>query len=46
MKEFGVVYAVERILKDGSNFIKIRDIAEAMGYDVKSKGNIAVLIRK
>jgi hypothetical protein len=27
MEGFGVVYAVERILKDGSNFIKIRDIA-------------------
>ncbi len=37
---------VERILKDGSNFIKIRDIAESLGYDIESKGNIAVLKKR
>ncbi|MCI8342547.1 MAG: N-acetylmuramoyl-L-alanine amidase [Firmicutes bacterium] len=36
-------FEVERILKDGTNYIKIRDIAELLGYRVESKGNIAVL---
>ena len=38
--------SAERILKDGTNFIKIRDVAEAMGYEVSSKGSVAVLSRK
>lgn len=37
---------VERILKDGSNFIKIRDIAESLGYEIENKGNIAVLKKR
>ena len=36
----------KRILKDGSNYIKIRDIAEKMGYGISSRGNIPVLTRK
>lgn len=37
---------VERILKDGTNYIKIRDVAELLGYDVSSKGSIPVLTKK
>ncbi|MCQ4727412.1 C40 family peptidase [Anaerotignum faecicola] len=36
----------KRILKDGSNYIKIRDIAEKMGYGISSRGNIPLLTRK
>ena len=42
----GKEHTVERILKDGINYIKIRDVAEAIGYDVTSKGNVAVLTKK
>ncbi|HCT64215.1 MAG TPA: N-acetylmuramoyl-L-alanine amidase [Lachnospiraceae bacterium] len=34
---------VKRILKDGTNFIAIRDIANALGYKISSNGNVAVL---
>ena len=37
---------VERILKNGTNYIKIRDIAKALDLDVSNKGNIAVLNHK
>lgn len=37
---------VKRILKDGTNYIAIRDIAENFGYDISNKGNIAVLNKK
>ena len=37
---------VERILKDGTNYIKIRDIAKALDLEVSNKGNIAVLNHK
>ena len=37
---------IRRILKDGTNYIAIRDIANAVGYDVSSKGNVAVLNKK
>ena len=37
---------VERILKDSTNYIKIRDIAKALDLDVSNKGNIAVLSHK
>ena len=42
----GKEHTVERILKDGTNYIKIRDVAEAIGYDVTSKGSVAVLTKK
>ena len=42
----GKEYAAERILKDGTNYIKIRDVAEAVGYNVSSRGNVAVLTKK
>ena len=37
---------VRRILKDGTNYIAIRDIASAVGYEISSKGNVAVLKKK
>ena len=37
---------VDRILKDGTNYIKIRDLAEALDLDVSNQGNIAVLNTK
>ena len=37
---------VERILKDGTNYIKIRDIAKALDLDVSNKGNIPILSHK
>lgn len=37
---------VERILKDGTNYVKIRDIAKALDLDVSNKGNVAILNHK
>ena len=37
---------VRRILKDGTNYIAIRDIANAVGYGITNKGSIAVLYKK
>lgn len=37
---------VERILKNGFNFIKIRDVAEICGYDIGNKDSIPVLTKK
>ncbi len=42
----GREHTVERILKDGINYIKIRDVADALGYEVTSKGSVAVLTKK
>ena len=42
----GREHTVDRILKDGTNYIKIRDVADAIGYDVTSKGSVAVLTKK
>lgn len=42
----GKEYTVERILKDGTNYVKIRDIADILGYEISSKGSIAVLTKK
>ena len=42
----GKEYTVERILKDGTNYIKIRDVADAIGYSVTCQGNVAVLTKK
>lgn len=42
----GKEVAVERILKDGTNYVKVRDIAAALGLEVSNKGNIAVLSHK
>ena len=42
----GKTYEVNRILKDGTNYVKIRDIADAVGYEISSKGSIPVLTKK
>lgn len=42
----GKEVAVERILKDGTNYVKVRDIAAALGCEVSNRGNIAVLTTK
>ena len=42
----GKEIAVERILKNGTNYVKVRDIAAALDLDVSNKGNIAVLTHK
>lgn len=42
----GKEYTVERILKDGTNYIKIRDIADALGYKISNQGSTAVLTKE
>ena len=42
----GREFIVDRILKDGTNYIKIRDITDVLGYEVSSKGSIAVLTKR
>ena len=42
----GKEVAVERILKNGTNYVKVRDIAAALDLEVSNKGNIAVLNHK
>ena len=42
----GKEIAVERILKNGTNYVKVRDLAAALDLDVGNKGNIAVLTHK
>lgn len=42
----GKEYTVERILKDGTNYIKIRDIADVLGYEISNQGSTAVLMKK
>lgn len=42
----GKEVAIRRILKDGTNYIAIRDIANAVGYGITNKGSIAVLYKK
>lgn len=42
----GKEFTVDRILKDGTNYVKVRDIAAALDLKVSNKGNIAVLETK
>lgn len=42
IKVNGKYYEVDRILKDGTNYIKVRDLEQA-GFKISSEGNIAVL---
>lgn len=42
----GKEVTAERILKDGYNYIKLRDLADLMGYNVGNKGSIPVLTKK
>lgn len=37
---------VKRILKDGTNYIAIRDIADDLGYNISNNGSIAVLTKR
>ena len=37
---------VDRILKDGTNYVKVRDLAAALNLEVGFKGNIATLTTK
>lgn len=46
MKVNGKYLLVRRILKDGTNYIAIRDIAETLGFDISNEGNVAVLTKK
>ena len=39
----GKTVPVARILKNGTNYVKIRDVAAALGLEVGFTGNIAVL---
>lgn len=42
----GKEYTIERILMDGTNYVKIRDLADILGYAVSSKGSTPVLTKK
>lgn len=46
MKVDGQYLLVRRILKDGTNYIAIRDIADSLGFDISNEGNVAVLTKK
>ena len=37
---------VKRILKDGTNFIAVRDVGDALGYAVSNKGNVPILTKR
>ena len=37
---------VDRILKDGTNYVKVRDLAAALNLEVGFKGNISTLTTK
>ena len=42
----GKEHSASGILKDNTNFIKIRDVAEMFGYNITGKGNVVVLTKK
>ena len=42
----GKEIAVRLILKDGTNYIAIRDIGDALGFNISAKGNVPVLTKK
>ena len=46
VKVDGKMVEVRRILKDGTNYIAVRDIAVALGYNISNEGNMAVLKKK
>ena len=37
---------VKRILKDGANYIAVRDVGDALGYAVSNKGNVPILTKR
>ena len=42
----GKTIPVKRIMKDGTNYIKLRDVADALGYKISNAGNVARLDKK
>lgn len=46
----GKTYSIDRVLKDGYNYFKLRDLADVMGskwpYEIGNQGSIAVLTSK
>lgn len=42
----GKEVVVELIFKNGTNYVKIRDLGDALGYKVSSKGKVPVLQKK
>lgn len=42
----GKTVEVERILKNGTNYVKVRDVANALGLEISAQGNIPVLKTK
>ncbi|MCQ4936873.1 MULTISPECIES: hypothetical protein [Anaerotignum] len=42
----GKEIVVDLIFKNGTNYVKIRDLGDALGYEVSSKGKIPVLQKK
>ena len=42
----GTEYAVRRILKDGVNYVRVRDLAAACGYETAHRGSVPVLTKK
>ena len=46
VKVDGKMVEVRRILKDGTNYIAARDIAEALGYNISNEENMAVMRKK
>ncbi len=42
----GKTHEIQRILYKGNNYIKIRDVAELLGYCVTFQGSIPVLVKK
>ena len=42
IKVNGKYFTISRILKDGNNYIKIRDLEKA-GFKISNEGSIAVL---
>ncbi len=42
----GVTHEVNLINKDGHNYVKLRDVAPMMGYNITAKGSTPVLTKK
>ncbi len=42
----GKRHEIQRILHDGNNYIKVREIAKLCGYDVSFQGSVPVLTKK
>ena len=42
----GKTSTVNRILKDGTNYVKIRDVAAIMGYDITAEKGVVIMTKK